>query len=263
MGGRFLEAFAELAWPTRCIGCDLPGTLLCDECRERLPWIEQRLACPICGTPFGYLSCSGCRRGMKASARTGRAEDDEGLSVRERLARDWPMRTTICALCFQGTAAQMATGLKDAHERRLAPIMAAAMTCALDEAASWDAPDGRPRYDGERLDALCYVPATPEAYARRGFDHMELVARPLSGFTGIPLADVLVRDTGLDQRALGRAARSANLARTIAVVDDVAGLDLLLVDDVPTTGASLAAATHALLARGAASVTACTFARAW
>ena len=48
-----------------------------------------------------------------------------------------------------------------------------------------------------------------------------------------------------------------------AAVDDVAGARLLLVDDVATTGASLAEGTRALLDRGASSVTACVLARVW
>ena len=44
------DALAETLWPTRCVGCDQPGELLCDECRASLPWVEQRLACPSCGS---------------------------------------------------------------------------------------------------------------------------------------------------------------------------------------------------------------------
>ena len=44
---------------------------------------------------------------------------------------------------------------------------------------------------------------------------------------------------------------------------DVSGARLLLLDDVATTGASIAEASRALLARGAASVTACVLARVW
>ena len=67
------EGLAEALWPTRCVGCDQPGTLLCDRCRAELPWIEQRLACPVCGAPFGFLTCTEC----------------DG---------DWPVRATVAAL---------------------------------------------------------------------------------------------------------------------------------------------------------------------
>ena len=232
------EGLAEALWPTRCVGCDQPGTLLCDRCRAELPWIEQRLACPVCGAPFGFLTCTEC----------------DG---------DWPVRATVAALGFSGTPARMAVGLKDAHELRLAPVMAAAMLTALEESSAWPAQDGAPRFAPSAIDGVCFVPATSRAYARRGFDHMELVARELARGAGLPLADVLVRSRARDQRDLGREDRSRNLEGTMRSVADVSGARLLLVDDVVTTGASVAEAARALAERGAASVTVCAFARVW
>ena len=232
------EGVSELLWPTRCVGCELPGELLCDRCRSCLPWIDQQLACPVCGAPFGTLTCTECKR-------------------------DWPVRSSVCALPFAGIGARLITCLKDQSELRLAPIVAAAMTTALDEASAWPAPDGSPRYDVASVDALCFVPATARAYRRRGFDHMELVSRELSWLLSLPLYDVLMRDEGLDQRVLGRGERELNLRGTIEISADVAGMHLLLADDVITTGASVCACAEALLARGAASVTACALARVW
>lgn len=157
----------------------------------------------------------------------------------------------------------MVTCLKDAHELRLAPVVAASMACALEEASAWPARDGAPRFSTADVDALCFVPATAEAYSRRGFDHMELVARELSRELGLPLEDVLQRARARDQRKLGREERRENLAGTMRAVEDLTGSRLLLVDDVATTGASLAEGVRALLARGASSVTACALARVW
>lgn len=228
----------ELLWPTRCVVCELPGELLCERCRARLPWIEQRFACPVCGAPFGELTCTECKA-------------------------DWPTRSCVCALPFAGAGARMATALKDGHELRLAPILAAAVATALDEACAWPAKDGASRYDRAAIDALCFVPATHEAYLRRGFDHMELVARELSWLLSLPVADVLVREEGMDQRALGRDERARNLEGTVGLAGDVEDLSLLLVDDVITTGASVCACAKALLEGGAKSVSACALARVW
>lgn len=232
------EGIAETLWPTRCAGCDQPGELICDECRAALPWVEQRRACPSCGAPHGFLTCTEC----------------DGT---------WPARATVAALGFHGTPARMVTCLKDGHELRLAPAMAAAMLTALEEASFWPARDGAPRFSPAATDGVCFVPATAAAYARRGFDHMELVARALCDASGLALADVLVRPQARDQRTLGREERSRNLEGTMFARGDVAGARLLLLDDVATTGASIAEATRALLARGAESVTACVFARVW
>ncbi len=232
------DAFCELMWPTRCVLCDMPGELLCDTCREELPWVEQRLACPCCGAPFGALTCTECEK-------------------------DWETRACIAAMGFHGAPARMVACLKDQHELRLAPVIAQALLCALEEAAAWPAADGECRFDVGSLDAVCFVPATAEAYRRRGFDHMELVARELAPYLGLPVADVLTRCSLKDQRELGRQQRQDNLAGTMRAVEDVCGLDLLLVDDVVTTGASIREAARTLLSRGAASVTACALARVW
>lgn len=232
------HAMEELLWPTRCVVCDQPGEILCEQCRRALVWIEQRHACPVCGAPYGSISCTQCKK-------------------------DWPTRACVSALPFAGAGARLATCLKDGHELRIAPIMAAAMACALDEASAWPALDGLPRYDAAALDALCFVPATERAYQRRGFDHMELVARELSWLLGLPLADVLVRQRGRDQRALGRTERRRNLSGSVELTGDVCGLRLLLVDDVVTTGASLGACAEVLMGGGAMPVTACTLARVW
>lgn len=232
------EGAQELLWPTRCLGCDLGGELLCPDCRVSLPWVAQAWACPNCGAPHGFMTCTEC---------------DEA----------WETRACVSSLPFGGVASRLVTGLKDAHELRLAPVLAALMLCSLDEAASWPAEDGRPRFDRADLDAVCFVPATPQAYLRRGFDHMELVSRSLAAQLGLPLADVLSRSSSSDQRGLGREARASNLAGSIDVLERVDGLSFLLADDVITTGASVRECARALLGRGARSVTACSVARVW
>lgn len=216
----------------------MPGELLCGGCRAELPWIDQRWACPWCGAPFGWLTCTECQH-------------------------DWELRCTVSCLPFSGVAARMITCFKDEHERRLAPVIAAAMVTSLDEASSWPAPDGRLRVDYGELDGVCFVPATAEAYARRGFDHMELVAKAIEPHLGVPVADVLARAPALDQRDLDREARVRNLQGTVEVVDDVRGLRLLLLDDVITTGASIREAARTLLSHGALEVSACSLARVW
>ena len=232
------DELAELIWPTRCACCGLPGELVCDACRGSLPWIAQRWACPSCGAPFGYLTCTGC-------------------------AHDWELHALVCALDFEGAGSRLATVLKDAHETRLAPVIAAAIACALDEAQGWDALDGSPRVRLDEVDAICFVPATSSAYARRGFDHMELIAHALAQLLGVPVLDCLVRDEAADQRKLGREERAENLAGSVSCVDDVSGLSLLLADDVVTTGATMRACARALHERGATMVTGCALCRVW
>lgn len=252
------ETARELLWPTRCVGCDLPGELLCEECRAKMPWITQRWACPRCGAPFGWLTCTEC-----TECREDAPDADPRSDQPKAPSSPSPLDACVCACTFEGPAARLVTCLKDAHELRLAPIIAAAMAGALEEAEAWQNPDGTPRIDLTHTDALCFVPATPEAFARRGFDHMELVSRELARLTNIPLADVLIRDRGADQRKLSKDERARNLKNTIGVIDDVSGLSILVADDVRTSGASLNEAARALKERGAARVSAVSLARVW
>ena len=229
---------AESLWPTRCVGCGMPGELLCERCRAELPWISQRWACPSCGAPFGYLTCTEC-------------------------AHDWELSSVVCALPFEGPGASLATVLKDAHETRLAPVIAAAMAGALDEARGWEDAGAREGSGLDSIDAISFVPATAAAFRRRGFDHMQLVAESLSQLTGIPVADALARAHARDQRALGREQRRENLEGSVRCVEDVSGLSILLADDVITTGASMRACACALAARGASRVMGIALARVW
>ncbi len=236
------KAARELAWPTRCLVCDEPGELICECCRARLAWIDQRWACPNCGAPNGWLACTECDQAKGSS---------------------WETRACVCALPLEGAARQLVVGYKDAGERRLAPAIAAAMETALTEAAGCAAQDGTARFDAAAIDAVCFVPATAAAYRRRGFDHMEEVCRCVAAYLGLPMADVLARPYAQDQRSLGRDERSKNTEGSVTVLSDVSACSLLLLDDVVTTGASMRACARALLAAGASEVTACALARAY
>lgn len=250
----------EMAWPTRCIACDEPGQLLCGSCQERLTWITQRWACPVCGAPYGWLTCTECRN-------------------------DWELRGCVSAFAFDGPAAHLVSVYKDENERRLAGVLAASIACALDESSSWETTQKSPRgvalaeamrvkylrcrHKGEKrfsennIDAICFVPVTQEAYLRRGFDHMEAVAKDLGAFLALPVIDALARGAAQDQRVLNRVERIENTLGTFCVVEEVMGAHILLVDDVITTGASMREAARALLARGASSVTGASVCRTW
>lgn len=101
------------------------------------------------------------------------------------------------------------------------------------------------------VDAIVPVPMHWFKRARRGYNQVDSIAAGLSAATGMPVVGALraVKGHGT-QTALGREARLAN-ARGLFAVDKGAlgaagGSHLLLVDDVCTTGATLASAAEAL-----------------
>ena len=124
------------------------------------------------------------------------------------------------------------------------------------------APD---RYGGvlSGADAVVFVPATAAAFRRRGFDHMEAIARSFCDLSGVPLLDALVKYGHGDQRELGRDERREHARGMYETVEDVRGRRLLLIDDVITTGATMAAASAELKRAGAAAVDGLAIARVW
>lgn len=199
--------------------------------------IDPARSCLRCGAPFGAMVCTEC------------------VGAKTDLDR------CLAAAVFDGPVGRIVRAYKDGGERRLAAEIARIMLGAAVRAQR-EAPG---RYGGllVRADAVVFVPATASAFRRRGFDHMELIARHLSGRSDIPLLDALVKHGLSDQRELGRADRLAEALGAYEVVLPVRGKRILLIDDVITTGATMSAAASALKAAGASRVDGLAFARVW
>jgi ComF family protein len=115
-------------------------------------------------------------------------------------------------------------------------------------------------------DLLVPVPLHPDRESQRGYNQAMLLTHALSDHLDLPAAASLlfrIRPT-VSQTRLNRQARWRNVEDAFACADDcdLSGLQITLVDDVATTGATLNACAVALLAQGASSVSAFTLAHA-
>lgn len=140
--------------------------------------------------------------------------------------------------------------LKFARRERIAPWLAAAMASHL--------PDfSRTAGAGELV--VVPVPMDGRAQLRRGFNQAERLARVLASHWKLPIetrALIKVRATKA-QSTLGREERLTNLENAFhADATAVRGADVILVDDLVTTGATLHACATALRASGARQVVA-------
>jgi len=116
----------------------------------------------------------------------------------------------------------------------------------------------------ERFDLIVPVPLHWRRRWNRGFNQAELLARDLAARFGIPCTAALrrVRATA-SQTGLSNSGRRKNVATAFAIRRHrVAGRNVLLVDDVMTTGATAAACGSVLRRAGATRVVLLTVARA-
>jgi ComF family protein len=111
------------------------------------------------------------------------------------------------------------------------------------------------------IDAVVAVPLHWWRRLGRGYDQAELLAAAIGRRLESPRLGMRRRRATRAQTEQTAAERRRNLRGAFAVSHPVRGLDVLLVDDVVTTGSTLRAAAGALAVAGAASITALALAR--
>lgn len=230
----------DLVLPAECGGCGRPRTVLCDECRAALSGGAPSRVRPV-PEPSGLPS-------VHAAARYADEVRAVLLAHKERgaLALAGPLGTALAGAVRSGLteAGTRACGLTETGVR--AGGAAAGGGCG-------------PRTEGDAPVLLVPVPSGRRAVRARGHDPTRRVALAAAGElrrAGTParvLAVLRQRREVADQAGLDSRRRLDNLADALAVAPGAGRLldagPVVLVDDLMTTGASLAEAARAVRAR--------------
>lgn len=205
-----------------------PGhDVLCTACRAE--WEQEKLApCPVCGE-----AAIDCRCMPPALAEAGA----------DALVH-------LGAYRADSTVGRLILRLKDHALRRAADFAAAQLVPGLRRAcAALDlAPDAL---------TVAYLPRSKRARREIGHDQAELVARALAKRLGAAFSPLLTRAAdGAAQKTLSAGERRENVSGAFDCAPDAACQDraVLLVDDVLTTGSSMAEGVRVLREGGANSV---------
>ena len=192
--------------------------------------------CVGCGAGGAYL-CAACLTRGKRPPPQPPPEGGPLADVLTPFAYDGIVRTAVQHLKYRGV-------------RALAPEMARPMAWELALAVP-------PPF------VLVPVPLHPKRLRERGFNQAELLAREVARVLDASLSNGVLRrtlDTSSQVDTSTRADRLRNVRDAFAPSGTLDGGTVVLVDDVTTTGATLASAARALLSAGAARVYGLTFA---
>ena len=226
------RSLADLVWPPVC---PLAGETV-DRAGHLSPMPWSRLTfldapwCDLCGWPFPYPAGSG-------GALTAICASCAAHPPRYDRAR--------APLAYDAAISPLVVGFKHGSRREM-----------IDQFGRWMARAGADCLDG--ADALLPVPLHWRRLIARRYNQSALLGQALARESGLPLwTDVLLRRRATPSQA-GRTARmrKRNVAAAFHVPDRkrVAGRNLVLVDDVITTGATVSACAYQLKRAGAASV---------
>lgn len=202
---------------------------LCSACRTELPWIES--ACPRCALPLADARAELC-----------------GACIH----RPPPFVAAAAPLHYRSPVDHLILGVKFGARLQFARLLGELF-------AHWAAERDLPLPD-----ALVPVPLHPRRQRERGFNQALELARPLGRQLGIPVLPAACRriratdrQTRLDART-----RRANVRGAFAVEAGLRAGHVAIVDDVMTTGSTVAALARALLQAGVRQVDVWCIARA-
>jgi ComF family protein len=202
------------------------------ELGDRLLSLLYPQRCVFCGKVVEYddFFCETCR----------------DLPQPKRLADAIP---TVAAYRYEGGARHAVLTLKITPDSRTVTVLCGAMCRALEQ-------------EHFAFDFVVPVPISPHTRRKRGYNQAKLLAEPVAAHFGKPLCEeALTRlNAGAVQHKLGARERQKNAAASFqkGQAAQVRGKRVLLLDDVHTTGSTLAACGALLYSLGAVEVCAVT-----
>lgn len=226
------EYLLDLVFPVQCLGCGQPNLYLCPGCLKSILLIDY-FVCPVCRHPSANgQTCPDCRSKTNLDGLIYALNYDQSL-----------VRKAIHAI-------------KYSFIQDLMPIVAELLIKVLDQSRF---------HQDFSADVIIPIPLHRRKLAQRGFNQAELLAKILGQKYSWSINNKILQRTRStrSQTGLARLKRLANVKNIFSVKapESIKNKNIILVDDVCTTGATLEEAAKILKQHGAAKVWAITLAR--
>ncbi len=216
----------SLLFPDRCMYC---GEIIidskvpiCDECIKNMPVFKEK-CCNICGRETAQCFC-----------KIGDFAFDRNISV---------MR-------YDGVAKTIIRRMKFGKKPQLISFLANEMALKI-----------KKEYKDKAFDFVTFVPMHPIKQMRRGFNQSYELAKIIAYKLDIPLYPTLKKKFKFkSQKNLKRKDRFKNIRGTFKSINKYTGKNILIIDDIMTTGATLSECALTLKRSGALHVFTATFA---
>jgi len=211
----------DLFFPQHCLGCGKEGALICPQCLRSLPELSGPL-CPKCGKPQpGGILCQDC---------IDRRHSIDGIRS--------PLK-------FEGLAREAVHQFKYRNLRSLAGQLATILHEFL-------------LANPVPFDCIIPVPLHAKRLRERGYNQSALLARELNKHLNLPvITSCLIRKHYVLSQARTKSAweRRQNVKDAFECLDNrIRERQVLLIDDVATSGSTLDACAKSLKSKGAKSV---------
>lgn len=213
----------DLIFPKRCVSCSRFGAYICRDCFAKIEYVDKPI-CPICQRQaVGGKTHPGCRNRLRL----------DGLVV---------------ACRYKGPIRLAITRVKYKWVYDIEKVFVDLLSANL-----W-------KFDLPKELILVSVPLHKKRKRWRGFNQAEILAKSLSKEFNVPFSDTMIRiietktQVGLKRDDRNKNVRGAFVLQPLIDIKKIKGRDFLLVDDVYTSGATMAECCRVLKKAGAKEV---------
>ncbi len=209
------DALISILFPKKCYACDrlISKGRLCDLCKSSLVFINPAKRCIKCGLEKENCQCN---------------------------YRAFYFENIIAVFEYSESARDIALGYKRDRQIQHSKFLSDYMVRAINE-----------EYENINFSAVCYVPTSLKSRASQGYDHSKVLAKRVAKELSLPLRNALFcKSFRRSQHKSDFKKRRKNVIGKYGIREKVNG-NVLLVDDIKTTGSTLDECSFKLLQAGA------------